>query len=178
VRQRAVSALAAAALTGTLVGCASPTVPVDVDVTTTPLPMPTLVGDERVGCDDVVPPEDVAKYTDAGWVESRSYVDQLVDLNDPLSAFVDRGGVLCAWGVPVSDHVTVMGAGPIDGQALEAEKQRLVTAGFDRADHNGAELYRLVTEAREDNYLFVPGHWFYGSDLATADRVRLRADLG
>jgi hypothetical protein len=129
-------------------------------------------------CDDIVPPEDVAKYADAGWIEAQSYVDQLTELDDPLSAFLDHDGALCAWGVPASDHVTVMGAGPIDDATAATQKKRLEQAGFARTEHNGAELYRLAKDYGEDDYLFVAGHWFYGSDLATADRVRLRADVG
>ncbi|WP_411699397.1 hypothetical protein [Conyzicola sp.] len=172
------SGLLVIALTLTLTGCTTKSPLVLARPTNSPIPMPTLVDVEKITCDDIVPPEDVERYTAAGWVESQSYVDQLLEMDDPLSAFGQFGGALCAWGVPASDHVTVMGAGPIDDRTVETQKQRLEAAGFTLSDHNRAELYRLETEGGEENYLFVAGHWFYASDLATADRVRQRADVG
>ena len=168
--------IAGIALALVMSGCTT-VPPTIVEPTITPFPLPTIVATE-IGCDEIVPPEDAQKYAAAGWVESTSYVDQLVQRADPLTAFVDGGGSLCAWGLPASDFVTVMAAGPIDERSAADERARLDAEGYTRSDHNGAELYRLEAAGHEHNYLFVRGHWFYGSDVATVDRVRLRADVG
>ena len=176
MRRRPLTILTGITLALVVSGCTAEP-PSIVEPTITPFPLPTVVA-AQIGCDEIVPPEDAQKYAASGWVEATEYVDQLVQRDDPLTAFVDGGGSLCAWGLPASDFVTVMAAGPIDEQTASDQRARLDAEGYTRGDHNGAELYRLEDDGHEHDYLFVRGYWFYGSDLATVDHVRLRADVG
>jgi hypothetical protein len=133
--------------------------------TTAPTSPPVAApsGDIPETCEDLVDDATEAEFAAMGYELSTDYDERAAEQGWPTLAFVTYGGLLCQWGVPVSDGSTVYGYSPITPEQATAEKARLLASGSTTRDGLGGELYELVHEYGMDHYLFTDGSWYHST---------------
>ncbi|MDQ0645272.1 hypothetical protein [Microbacterium murale] len=82
-------------------------------------------------CETIIAPSTVTALSDHGWTHREHQFR--------LGEDVVEGGIQCVWGdyTVASDHVQVFGWAPMDQAASNTAQQKLLSAGWQRADSDG-----------------------------------------
>jgi hypothetical protein len=160
--------VAAGILLLTLTGCQP-----EPTTTHSPSPSPSpSASAEALSCENIVTPEAWASLTSGGSVLSDDFVERMKSGGSDLLEFLDRHGVICQWGLPNTDSVTVLAYSPIDGADAKTQEKRLVADGWtSQQQHGGGVLLTKLIEGDdyEQAYLFRAGDWRYASDVGSLD---------
>ncbi len=162
-----------------LTGCASPTIDApastpepSASASLPPAPSPTPTR-APVTCQTLVTPTALQKLTSGGSEFTADFEEKV--RSEPavfgLRTFLDYGGIVCQWGFPNSDSVTVLAYSPLTVEQATLVRTNLLSDGWTPAtQHDGSKIWTTTNldsyMGYHPAYVVAAGSWRYVLDIS------------